>query len=57
MTIDENNGTILSAMMAAGKKDEHNTFTGVVMGKVKLGNENSEGLFGFDKGEQSFLST
>lgn len=54
LTINENNGTILSAMMAAGSKNNENAFTGVVMGKVELENKDYEGLFGFDQGEQSF---
>lgn len=54
LTINEKNSTILSAMMAAGSKDKNNAFTGVVMGKIELDNKDYEGLFGFDKGEQSF---
>ena len=64
LTINENNGTILSAMMAAGSKgsftDENNNtfenvFTGVVMGKVKLDkNEPENGLFGFKGGKETF---
>ena len=54
MTINEKNGTILSAMMAAGKKDDNNTFTGVIMGQVQLDNEPENGLFGFNKGIEAF---
>ena len=54
LTINENNGTILSAMMAAGSKDKNNTFTGVVMGKVELDDGNHDGLFGFSKGQETF---
>ena len=32
LEIDETNGTILSTMVAAGKKERNNTFSGVLMG-------------------------
>ena len=56
LTMDEKNDTILSAMMAAGTKDNNNAFTGVVMGKVKLDkNKPAEnGLFGFKEGSETF---
>lgn len=59
LTIDKKNGTILSSMMGAGKKNNDNTFSGVLMGEVaaKTGDNavNAEtGLFGFNHGEQSF---
>lgn len=56
LTMDEENGTILSAMMGAGKKDNQNRFNGVLMGDVsKTDNRQSDiGLFGYSQGEQSF---
>lgn len=40
LTIDEENGKILSTMIGAGKKDENNRFNGVLMGDVSLAGEN-----------------
>lgn len=56
LTFDEKNGTILSAMIGAGKKDSQNRFHGVLMGDVrKAGSSNNEiGLFGYHEGDQSF---
>ena len=60
LTIDEKNGTILSTAMGAGKKEEDNSFSGVLMGDIGRGMnfdlENSSGLgiYGFNKGAQSF---
>lgn len=56
LTMDEENGTILSAMMGAGKKDSQNRFHGVLMGDVsKADNRQSNiGLFGYHEGQQSF---
>ncbi len=57
LTIDEKNGIIMSAMVGAGKKEDDNTFSGVLMGEVAektLDSATDEGLFGFNHGEQSF---
>lgn len=55
LTIDEKNGTILSAMIGAGTKNSDNTFSGVLMGNIDKAFENNGiGLYGFDKGEQSY---
>lgn len=65
LTIDEENGIILSAMMGAGVKNTDNSFSGVLMGDVsKAYNQNVQGplaryykgigLYGFDGGVQSF---
>jgi len=56
LTIDEDNGTILSAMVGAGIKNEDNTFSGVLMGNVALadeniGNKTGLGLYGYHHGE------
>lgn len=57
LQIDEENNTILAAMVGAGVKNEDNTFSGVLMGDV--GNkaniaESELGLYGFHHGGQSF---
>jgi hypothetical protein len=36
LTIDEKNGTILSSLVGAGKKEFDNSFSGVLMGNVEL---------------------
>ena len=57
LTIDEKNGTILSSMVGAGIKDEHNTFSGVLMGEVSQAypdNHNGLGIYGFHQNDQSF---
>jgi hypothetical protein len=56
LTIDEENGTILSAMVGAGRKTTNNTFEGVLMGDIgegaglKEGNKSGIGLYGFHDG-------
>lgn len=60
--IDKENGTIMSSMIAAGRKNSNNTFEGVVMGCVAQGLEidelndsaNGVGLYGFHDGAASF---
>lgn len=61
LTIDEKNGTILSTMVGAGKKNTDNTFSGVLMGDVLAGaglqaadNHEGLGIYGFHHGDQSF---
>lgn len=70
LTIDEKNGTILSSMIGAGRKTDHNTFEGVLMGNIAVGtssdigfeknadigyaNHTGLGLYGFHDGAQSF---
>lgn len=56
LTIDEENGTILSTMIGAGKKDSENRFEGVMMGDVTdaISSSTLLGLYGFNKGIQSF---
>ena len=60
LTIDEENGIILSAMMGAGFKDNENRFHGVLMGdvgsktNVETGSRTGVGLYGFHEGAQSF---
>lgn len=60
--IDEKNGTIMSSMIAAGRKNSNNTFEGVVMGCVAQNLEIDElndsadgvGVYGFHDGVASF---
>ena len=59
LTIDEENGTIMSAMVGAGYKDSTNRFNGVLMGnvgkKIGISSTNTQtGLFGYHEGAQSF---
>lgn len=61
LTIDEKNGTILSAMMGAGIKNEDNSFSGIVMGDMGKVSDNFDpnnktgiGLYGLDHGAQSY---
>ena len=62
LTIDENNGTILTTMLGAGFKDSANRFNGVLMGDVSDQNHRGTaadahagtGLFGYHEGAQSF---
>lgn len=54
LTFDEKNDIILSAMMGAGKKNNNNTFTGVLMGDIKGENSSLVGLYGYQEGKQSF---
>lgn len=55
---DNENGWFMSPVIAAGKKDSANTFSGVMMGdlsKSKSSNDlNQTGLFGFHQGVLSF---
>lgn len=54
LTIDTENNQILSAMVGAGKKDADNKFSGVLMGEVKTKGNTLYGLYGYDKGIQSY---
>ena len=60
LTIDEKNGTILSTAVGAGKKEDNNSFSGVLMGDIGRGllfdsdNMSGLGLYGFNRGAQSF---
>lgn len=66
LTFDEENGTILSTMMGAGKKDSQNRFNGVLMGDLSPAFNTDEGisklkdfysgigLYGFNEGQKSF---
>lgn len=67
LTLDKENGTILSTMMGAGKKDSNNRFNGVLMGDLSPAFNNANesidalkdyyngiGLYGFNEGQKSF---
>ena len=57
LNIDNNNNYILSSMLGAGKKNNDNTFSGVLMGEVgnQLGTSSEGiGLYGYDHGAQAF---
>ena len=57
LTWDEENGAILSTMIAAGSKDGNNKFTGVMMGDWHAKGDESldtPGLYGYNKGAQTF---
>lgn len=60
LQIDTQGNKILASMVGAGHKDEHNTFSGVLMGDVQYKDDYSgedittTGLFGYDKSEQTF---
>lgn len=57
LEIDEENGTIMSTMVGAGRKTTNNTFEGVLMGNVEKASEDNAtgiGLYGFHDGAQSF---
>ena len=55
LTQDEKNGTILSTMIGAGKKDSFNRFNGVLMGDISAANNQHDiGLFGYHEGVQSY---
>ena len=62
LTLDEENGTILSAMLGAGRKNEDNTFSGVLIGDIQRGtglNEASTltGVYGLHEGVLSYQLT
>lgn len=55
LEIDDENNTIMASMLGAGKKEDDNSFTGVLMGDVgKKGGTTTTGLYGYHQGVQSF---
>lgn len=59
LTIDEENGTILSTMLGAGKKNQNNTFSGVLIGDIQGGSklndtETLTGVYGIHEGVISY---
>lgn len=55
--IDEEGSYVLTPQMGAGKKEDDNSFTGMLMGVVKdaLSGVTKTGLLGYNKGEQSIF--
>jgi hypothetical protein len=56
LTLDDENGTILSAMLAAGVKNSDNTFSGVLVGNAKLADSgiSQTGVYGYHQGASSY---
>ena len=58
LQIDEEGNKILSSVMAAGKKEDDNSFSGLLMGEVGKANgsnNNNIGLMGYQKGVRTFF--
>lgn len=54
LKIDEENNYILSAMLGAGVKNNDNTFSGVLLGKVGTDYTAKTGIYGYGKGVQTY---
>lgn len=59
LTIDEENGIILSTMLGAGKKNSQNQFSGVLIGDIQGGTdlqdtETMTGVYGFKDGVMTY---
>ena len=54
--LNEEGGIILTPQIAAGQKEQDNTFTGVVGGKAKEATSDTieQGIFGYNHGERTF---
>lgn len=52
---DNKEGMILAPQVAAGKKNNDNTFTGIVLGTQKDRDGSKTGLFGYNTGKQSIF--
>lgn len=55
ISINEEEGVILSPQVGAGSKDANNTFTGVVMGTENNGGVTNTGLIGYSHGIRSMF--
>lgn len=60
--LNEDEGTIVSPAIAAGKKEDDNSFSGIMMGDWSVSDTSQEisaqtGLYGFNKGAVSFAFT
>lgn len=53
--LNANGDTILAPQVGAGKKQNNNTFTGILMGDVKTDSATDTGLFGYDQGVRSIF--
>jgi hypothetical protein len=59
LKIDEENGTILSTMLGAGRKNDKNQFSGVLIGDIKGGSKLNDsdtltGVYGLHEGVISY---
>ena len=57
LIVDEDNNTIMSAVMGAGKKESNNTFTGLLLGDLPRAGQADPlrtGLLGYEHGEQVY---
>lgn len=59
LTLNEKDGTILSTMLGAGRKNDDNSFSGVLIGDVKAGTglnsvQKATGVYGIHKGQLSY---
>lgn len=62
LTIDEDNSTILSTMLGAGRKNSNNTFSGVLIGDIQKGTGLGDasiltGVYGLQEGKISYSLT
>lgn len=62
LTLNEDNSTVLAAMLGAGRKNEDNSFSGVLIGDIKRGTDNNEantltGVYGLQNGVISYALT
>lgn len=59
ISLNDKGGMILTPQVGAGKKEDDNSFTGVVIGATKMEEDNTTsektGLFGFHKGERTIF--
>lgn len=54
LKIDKDNNYILSAMLGAGKKNDDNTFSGVLLGQVGKDYGAETGIYGYGEGVQTY---
>lgn len=62
LSLDEDNSTILAAMLGAGRKDTDNTFSGVLIGDIQKGtglddSSTLTGVYGLHEGQISYSLT
>ena len=62
LTLNEENGTILSTMLGAGRKNKDNSFSGVLIGDIRQGTNldtatTLTGVYGFQSGKISYSLT
>lgn len=53
--INNEDGYILTPQVGAGKKNQDNSFTGIIMGQTKTNDGNQTGLFGYAAGARSIF--